>query len=344
MLTTRPAGRVAVLVGLLASAACGGRVPGAEGGARCDTRPAALGTHPHAARQPTPNGRTLGETKGWMGRLYFGYGDIEANTGPIQIASYDPATATWQDRLSFDTEAIGRFRVIGDTLWAPAADPRGSDPEFAVGTAGHVWRQISIGRSLHVHDVAERVPGDVYLVGSDWIDPDAKTYGGAVWRSIGGEPWSRIFPLPPNLFDPTTFAFDGAGALGGKVFTGAVGRIWVHDGVSWSRGPDLGGFSKPVAFGDRLVFQALGKLWTFDGTRPRDTGVELLDRPRLYDVAEGHLVVANAARQVIHTRDLRTWTCAGSAPDDIASLGVLNGTIYFGGRDARIYGYARRSW
>jgi hypothetical protein len=344
---------VALLVGLVASAACGGRAPvagdpggrgGAAGGAQCETRPVLLGSHPHAARQPTPNGRTLAETKGWMGRLYFGYGDAEADSGPIEVSSYDPATASWQDLLAFDTEAIGRFRVIGDTLWAPAADPRGSDPEFAIGTARHAWTQVSIGRSLHVHDVVERVPGDVYLVGSDWIDPVAKTYGGAVWRSTGGAPWSRILPRPPAVADTTTLAFGGAGALGGQVFTGAVGRIWVHDGSSWSRGPDLGGFTKPVAFGDRLLFQALGKLWTFDGTRPRDTGVELLDRPALYEVAEGRLVVANAARQVMYTRDLGTWTCAGTAPADVASLGVLNGTIYFGGRDARIYGYESRSW
>jgi hypothetical protein len=338
---------------LIAGAACSGSGQsaghpragsGAADPARCSTRPVLVGAHPHAARQPTPKGRTLADTKGWMGRVYFGYGDLEANTGPIQVSSYDPTTATWQDLLAFDTEAIGRFRVIGDTLWAPAADPMGSHPEFAVGTARHSWRQVDVGGSLHVHDVAERAPGDVYLVGSDWIDPAAKTYGGAVWRSTGGATWSRILPRPPQIADPTTFAFAGAGALGGKVFTGAVGRIWVHDGAAWSRGPDLGGFSKPVAFRDRLVFQALGKLWTFDGARPRDAGVDLLDRSGVYDLADGRLVVVNAAHRVVYTTDLQTWTCAGQAPVDVASIGVLNGTIYFGGADARIYAYERPTW
>jgi hypothetical protein len=338
---------------LIAGPACSGSVQSAShasagGGAvdpaRCSTRPVLVGSHPNAAKQPTPKGRTLSDTKGWMGRVYFGYGDIERDTGPIQVSSYDPATATWQDLLTFDTEAIERFRVIGDTLWAPAADPRGSEPELAIGTAGHSWRQVSIGRSLHVHDAVEREPGDVYLVGSDWIDPVAKTYGGAVWRSTGGATWHRILPLPPQVVDATTLAFGNAGALGGKVFTGAVGRIWVHDASAWSRGPDLGGFSKPVAFGDRLVFQALGKLWAFDGRRPHDTGVDLLDRNGLYDVADGRLVVVNAAHRVISTTDLTTWTCAGHAPADVASIGVLNGTIYFGGSDARVYAYERSSW
>ncbi len=346
--------RVAVLTAwLIAGAACGGRVPaagntsdrsGAVDAARCSTRPVLLGSHPHAAKQATPTGRALSETKGWMGRLYFGYGDLEADTGPIQVSSYDPTTATWQDLLLFDTEAIGRFRVIGDRLWAPAADPMGSDPEFAVGTADHSWTQVSIGRSLHVHDVVERAPGDVYLVGSDWIDPAAKTFGGAVWRSTGGATWNRILPLPPHTVDPTTYSFVYAGALGGKVFTGSVGRIWVHDGSSWSRGPDLGGFSKPVAFGDRLVFQTFGKLWTFDGTRPHDAGVDLLDRSGLYEVADGRLVVVNAAHRVVHTSDLKAWTCVGHAPADAASIGVLNGTIYFGGPDAKIYAYESPSW
>ena len=66
-----------------------------------------LGGHPHAAEQPTASSRTLIETEGWMGRVYFGYGDLEEDTGPIRITAYDPATRTWDDRASFDTEQIG---------------------------------------------------------------------------------------------------------------------------------------------------------------------------------------------------------------------------------------------
>src|SRR5262245_42593225 len=89
-----------VVIALAAGAACGGRAPVTRdprspavvaSGGPCGAPPRLLGTPPHAARQPTPRGRTLHATKGWMGRLYFGYGDIEANTGPIEISSYDPA-------------------------------------------------------------------------------------------------------------------------------------------------------------------------------------------------------------------------------------------------------------
>src|SRR4051812_42552433 len=92
---------------LAGQAACGSSgstaVPGSDANdaadARCATQAIALGTHPHAIAQSTPLGRTLADTRGWHGRLYFAYGDLEANTGPIFISSYEPKTRTWTDHL-----------------------------------------------------------------------------------------------------------------------------------------------------------------------------------------------------------------------------------------------------
>jgi hypothetical protein len=60
-------------------------------------QPVMLGMHPHAIQQTTDVGKNLVDVRGWHGRLYFGYGDLAANTGPIEISSYDPVHKSWQD-------------------------------------------------------------------------------------------------------------------------------------------------------------------------------------------------------------------------------------------------------
>jgi hypothetical protein len=106
--------------------------------------------------------------------------------------------------LTFQTERIERFRSIGERLFAPAADPKCLDlpdcvapqPDYAVGTAFHAWGAggIDPGTSLHVMDATERVPGDVYLTGSDFVDVPRFLTSAAVWRSVGGAPFTKIFP------------------------------------------------------------------------------------------------------------------------------------------------------
>jgi hypothetical protein len=142
---TRSAIGVAVLGSSLLAmlAACGGDsfkitienvVPGGESpesDPRCATQASLLGTHPHASQQPTELGRTISDTRGWKGRLYFAYGDFEANTGPIFITTFDPKTKTWDEHPiaykesgtgamkstpAFYTHDIQRFLPIGDSL------------------------------------------------------------------------------------------------------------------------------------------------------------------------------------------------------------------------------------
>jgi hypothetical protein len=152
-----------------------------------------------------------------------------------------------------------------------------------------------------------------------------------------------------DTWDPTTWWFGHAGALGGKVYTGSGGSAWVHDGTTWSKGPDMAGLGKPLDFAGVLVFEALGTLWTYDGVRTRYAGVEVFHPPYpygggLYELAEGRLVVVTAELRVESTTDLETWTCHGEAPADVASIGVLGGVIFFGGAEAQVYGYEEPSW
>jgi hypothetical protein len=331
---------------------------------RCQARPVLLTTHPHASLQATDIGKDLVDTRGWNGRLYFAYGDLSANTGPIVVSSLEPATTTWTDHLTFDTERIQRFRPIGNALWAPAADPRGdADPSYALGTAEHAWEQRRIGRAYHVVDVAERAPNDVYLVGSDSYDSDAGTYnglyGGAVWRSQDGGPFERIFPIinPPNevqYVDVSGWLFSNTAAIGGKLYVVGVLPAWVFDGTTWAYGPDMGSFVRPTNFANQLVFATLGELWAFDGTATRSLRFTLFnphadyqvlfDSLAVFEETEGRLLAVDATGAVQVTTDLVEWKCIGRAPADVRSIGSLEGTVYFGGAQGRVYRLPAPSW
>ena len=89
---------------------------------------------------------------------------------------------------------------------------------------------------------------------------------------------------------------------------------------------------------------ALGLLWAFDGDQPRNLSISLLDAPGVYDAAEGRLVVVTKTYEVVVTTDLETWTCVGVAPPDVTSIGVVDGTIYFGATEARIFAFDEPAW
>jgi len=112
-------------VGLLALALAACQQPGVDAGRECARcRWQLLGVHPQAAAQPTPTGRALVTLFPWHGRLYVGYGDYQANTGPIEVTAWDPARNRFASYHSSDTEAIYNYRAIGDALYAPATDRR----------------------------------------------------------------------------------------------------------------------------------------------------------------------------------------------------------------------------
>jgi hypothetical protein len=271
------------------------------------------------------------------------------------------------DHLTFDTERIERFRVIDDHLWAPASDPHGvADPEYAIGTAQHEWREVDIGRSLKVLDVAERAPGDVFLVGDDLYLSDAgtydKTFGAAAWRSQDGGPFLRVFPINnPDQFmdyeyvDLNQLPFLNAAALDGTLYAATVAPPWTFNGTDWVQGPDLGGFLHPVTFAGHIVYDAIGELWAFDGVHKKNLGIDLVattldytflptDPIAVLTDSEDRLLVVNANLETLVTKDLVTWQCIGRAPPDVRSVGSLNGSVFFGGAGGHVYGYASPSW
>lgn len=106
--------------------------------------PVLLGRIEQAFAQPTAFGRAIATLQVFDGRLYAGYGDFTADTGPIAIVPVDPATGRiGVSLLSYATEAVYGFRQIGDELFAADIDPRGTrQGGFARGVSrdgAHVW-------------------------------------------------------------------------------------------------------------------------------------------------------------------------------------------------------------
>jgi hypothetical protein len=304
-----------------------------------------LALHPEAAAQPTATGKALMALVPWRGRLYIGYGDYQANTGPIDITVWDPALGRFVTVHTSDTEAIYNYRAIGNSLWAPATDRR-TRADYAV---GEPWRDERPVTVAHAYDIATLDGRDLWLVGS----AEGGAYPATAWRSRdGGASWS--------------VGRESAGT--GRYYFAAVyhqqlylenwwerplGPSEVFDGAQWTAGPELlpaGGHGfRPMVFSDRLVYAAKqtletphaelsatpNRLLAFDGQAAR----VVLDRELLdFFVDEREVMVLDTAGAIWRTTDLARWSRLVSAAElHPRSIAILDGALYVGTRDAQLY-------
>lgn len=70
--------------------------------------------------------RTAWDVEIFDQKLFVGSGDYDANSGPVEIYSYDLQTENWQHTGTLPDEQADRFIIIDDTLMIPGCDPRGS--------------------------------------------------------------------------------------------------------------------------------------------------------------------------------------------------------------------------
>jgi hypothetical protein len=330
-----------VMLAIAGLGACVRRPPPALSEGNADF--VSLGRHPGAQAQPTDMGRTIAALIAWEGRIYPGYGDIYANTGPIAITSYDPRTASYVPEWVSDTEAVHTYRVIGSELWAPATDPR-VKADLALGKP---WRDELPVHATHVYDAATLTGTDRWLVGS-------RDYDAMAWRSPApGAPWQellRIAAVDDGQRDFARFYF--AGVLEGRLYVQSCdyhrgrrpgSKVW--DGA-WSDGPnllpeasDLGWH--PEVFAGRMVYlttQAIfpggSRLLSFDG---RQVSVLSTENVWNFTVDRGRLFALGMKGVVRRTADLVSWTTVATAPEGSRSLAVLDGFLYVGTADAALY-------
>lgn len=311
-----------------------------------------VGVHPKAAAQPTASGREIVALFPWKGKLYAGYGDYGANTGPISIMAFDPVTRIFTEEWIANTEAVFNYRVIRGKVYAPAIDRRlYSEPgDYTILDTTGIWSNQNCGSTTHAYDVVSLTNKDIWIVGSQDVNAAAfrSTDDGKTWKTA-----LRDTAISGKSGDFSRFYF--AGVLDGKLYVQArdyYGSLHptskVFDGNQWSDGPDLFPGSRgslgcrPDNFAGKLLYRTWqmgqsSRLFVFDGS-----SAKWLDSMWVFDVAidSGYCYAlvdsGYGTITVKRTNDLRTWTRLVRVPVGSKSLAVLNGKIYIGTNDSRL--------
>ena len=296
-----------------------------------------VAVHLGALGQPTARGRILAVLFPFEGRLYAGYGDIDANTGPIAVAAYDPARGALERDWTSDTEAVYTYRVVDGRLIAPAIDPR-VEADFA---SGPPWRDQRPVRADHVYDAATLSGRDLWLAGSQGLDA-------VLWRiDETGRP-SEVLRVPPedrsgDDFGRFYFAFAHQGRLyvhARDFYRGPKPASLVWDGRSWSDGPsllplpDAQGWH-PQPFAGRIVYTSRQTVASADGSRllvfdGASVSQPLPDPVRDVAVGGGRVAALLADGRILVTANLADWTEAARAPARARSVGWLGRDLYVG--------------
>lgn len=284
-----------------------------------------------AAAQPTATGKQLLELRVHDGKVYAGYGDYGANTGPITVSSYSPGASAFTSEAVSQTEAIYNLREINGKLFAPAIDPHGEVSDYAVGGP---WEDRKGPGAWHVFDMVTLTGTDLWMVGSHGNDAVA-------WRSLdGGTTWNESLRVAPqSAGDYARFYF--AGVLKGTLYVQAADmsggthpKSRMTTGAEWSEGPallaagEIG--SKATEFNGKLVFHAFGhgyqaSIKAFDGRRARSIAMG-------YDVevANGAVYVLASDGTVSRTSDFRKLASVAKAPTTARALTATSQSVFVG--------------
>ena len=177
---------------------------------------ARLADLPGIRDQPTERGRQIGALVGHAGRLFIGYGDYSANTGPIPVLSFDPVAASFDASRTVATEEILRLAALDGALYIADIDPRGHEAlgsVFRLVAFGEDWQKMTpIPEAVHVFDVAA-FDGRLWAGSATVYGTTARVASSA----DGGQTWRDELtrPSPAGAFT----RFTHLGPVGGELFT-----------------------------------------------------------------------------------------------------------------------------
>jgi len=321
-----------------------------------------VGTHPGASAQNTATGKQIATLFPWKGKLYAGYGDYGANTGPINIYAFDPDSQKFMNVWQANTEAIYNFRAYNGRVFAPAIDRKSytKPGDYTMldtnGIRGDY--NFSGSSSTHVFGVALLNDTVLYMV-------DSQEERAAVWQSKdNGITWKTIHydtAISGNSEDFARYYF--AGVYRGKLYVQAVdyygslhpySEVW--DGMQWERDTSIFGSStyafgsRPDTFAGKMVLlsppsgpngyssllrvfdgeagSVLNNIWVFDF---------MIDSNYLYALVDSGFGSIHVKR----TPDLINWYTMAKAPYGCRSLAIMNDKMYIGMNDSRIMEYTK---
>lgn len=316
------------------------------------------GIHPTASLQFTATGRQLMTLFPFNGKLYSGYGDYGANTGPVDIYSFSPDSLTFAFEAQANTEAIYNFRAMNGMLYAPAIDRKsyGIPGDYIRMDSSGNWLNIDFGSaSTHVFDAGNFNDSVLFMAGS-------QNSNAVVWKSTdNGQNWSKILTDTAISGITGDFArFYFAGMYNGNLYVQAKdfnGPMHpyskVYDGTTWTTGPSLFSSlywygSRPEVFAGKLVyaswtpgtggssplrsFDGINNLWV-DSLWVYDSFIDSNFYYALVDSGWG-------TRNLRRTTDLINWENLLTVPDSSRSLAILNDKLFIGTIDSKILQYS----
>lgn len=176
------------------------------------------------------------------GKLYIGGGDYGANTGPVNVISYDLEQKIWGiSNETLPDEQIKRFRVLDGKLATLGTDPRG---DWRMGNyyvlENGIWTTKScLPSGIHCFDAIEFEGKTFFGLGCNRGDYPVVVYDGAEYKTVDfvvdGVPLDtsknevirvyNLFEYQNNLY--AFFSYDGVDENGATVY---YMDLYIYDG------------------------------------------------------------------------------------------------------------------
>lgn len=328
-----------------------------------------VAVHPGAAAQPTETGKQIADLAFHNRQLWSGYGDYDANTGPIEIRPLDPTTGEFGDvQVMANTEQVARFRSIDGALYAPMIDPTGAGGSYVSDVSG-TWAagaySAEVARMVHTYDVATDRNGDLFMAGSANAMDGSGFAGATLKRSQdGGATWETVLvdtdadPARRDGFERFYWIANVGGNIVVRAHSVDGAKMWIWDGSEWtsriaggisingieagvvgSFWPNLTANIGPNVFVGSVASNING--WEFDDAgnyvaafSMRNPGVgwvrDFYEAPDGYTYMIGDTGIARA-------KDRTGWELVGSAPRGARSVAVDEaGYVWVGGDGGKI--------
>lgn len=313
-----------------------------------------LGTHPEASSQPTLRGQTIHDLAIVDNQVFMGYGDYDANTGPIQINPFDIASNSFEGSiLTVPTEEINTWRLIGGKLYAPMIDSStgiNTSIGYAVRDESGAWSNNTNVVGVHIFDIATLDGDDLWIVGSSNDQVTGLERGATAFRSTdGGQTWSIAMTDQTSPYDNYTGfeRYYWVAELGGQIYMKALGAasevpLRSFDGTTWQEGSTNAACNaneahRVAVFAGSIVCAPQGTLLTaFDGDSIRSINPPIsIGVVHDFYVDDGLLYILGEDT-IVRTADLVSWERVSATPAASASIAIHDDYIYIGTSDSNL--------
>ncbi|MEO0011718.1 MAG: hypothetical protein RLZZ535_107 [Cyanobacteriota bacterium] len=145
--------------------------------------------NPLAADGQTERALNVWDLQVFNHKVYIAGGSTVTNSGPINVWAYNPAINSFAKEYTIQEEAIEHYKVFGNQLYIPAADPRNADHnKYYRQNDDNTWRKYTSDRVklAHVRDLIQTNENHILLVGNNrYLNQDAAAPGIAITTNQG---------------------------------------------------------------------------------------------------------------------------------------------------------------